>query len=69
MIIFKLVNVPRQTFLNSVIIRANREGWMNADEMLWWIENIQTRRTISAVHLQSLLVLDSFREHLTDPVK
>jgi len=69
MIIFKLVNVPRQTFPNGIIIRANREGWMNADEMLWWIENIWTRRAISAVHPQSLLVLDSFRGHLTDPVK
>ncbi|CAG8627158.1 3193_t:CDS:2, partial [Diversispora eburnea] len=29
LIIFKLVNVPRQTFPSRVVVRANREGYMN----------------------------------------
>ena len=32
-IIFKLVNVPREEFPDRVIIRANAKGWMNEDEM------------------------------------
>jgi DDE superfamily endonuclease/Tc5 transposase DNA-binding domain/Brinker DNA-binding domain len=69
LIIFKLVNIPRQTFPNGIMVRANREGWMNTDEMLWWIENIWTRRALLSKNPRSLLVLDSFRGHLTDPVK
>ena len=37
-IIFKLVNVPREEFPDGVIIRANAKGWMNEDEMSWWVE-------------------------------
>ncbi|GES73260.1 pogo transposable element with KRAB domain [Rhizophagus clarus] len=33
-IIFKLVNVPREEFPDGVIIRANRDGWMNESEMI-----------------------------------
>ncbi|CAG8432771.1 504_t:CDS:2 [Diversispora eburnea] len=25
---------------DGVVIRANREGYMNSDEMIWWIENV-----------------------------
>ena len=35
LIIFKLVNVPRQIFPSGVIIRTNREGYMNLDEIIW----------------------------------
>ena len=41
-IIFKLVNVPREEFSDGVIIRANAKGWMNKDEMSWWVENVWT---------------------------
>ena len=34
-IIFKLVNVSREEFPNGVIIRANKDGWMNEKEMIW----------------------------------
>ena len=43
-IIFKLVNVPREEFPDGVIIRANAKGWMNEDEMSWWVENVWTQR-------------------------
>ncbi|CAI2195149.1 15526_t:CDS:1, partial [Funneliformis geosporum] len=45
-------------FPEGVVIRANSEGWMNEEEMIWWIENIW-----------SLLVLDSFSAHKTEVVK
>ena len=41
-IIFKLVNVPREEFPDGVIIRANAKGWMNEDKMSWWVENVWT---------------------------
>jgi len=41
-IIFKLVNVPREEFFDGVIIRANAKGWINKDKMSWWVENVWT---------------------------
>jgi len=68
-IIFKLVNVPREEFPDGVIIRANAKGWMNEDEMSWWVENVWTQRASRASNPRSLLVLDAFTAHRTDTVK
>ena len=68
-IIFKLVNVPQEEFPDGVIIRANAKGWMNEDEMSWWIENVWTQRASRASNPRSLLVLDAFTAHRTDTVK
>jgi transposase-like protein len=68
-IIFKLVNVPRQTFPTGVFICANSNGWMNESEMLWWIENVWNLRLRTSVNPRSLLVLDSFSAHIMNPVK
>ena len=69
LIIFKLKNVPRLDFPVGVKIRANQQGWMNTDEMLFWIENVWNHRAPLSVDPHSLLVLDSFRGHLVDSVK
>ena len=69
MIIFKLVKVPRQVFPPGIIIRANKEGYSNTEETLFWIENIWNQRTSLLSNPQSLLVLNSFRGHLVDSVK
>jgi len=34
-IIFKLVNVPREEFPDEIIVHANSQGWMNENEMSW----------------------------------
>ena len=68
-IIFKLVNIPREEFPDGVIIRANKKGWMNESEMIWWVENIWTQRARRGINPRSLLVLDSFTAHITDSVK
>jgi len=39
-IIFKLKKISREEFPEGIVIRANSEGWMNEEEMIWWIENI-----------------------------
>ena len=69
MIIFKLVNVPRERFPDGVYIRANPTGWMDEKEMIWWMENVWHRRANLGSNPRSLLVLDSFTAHKTDPVK
>ena len=68
-IIFKLVNVPREEFPDGVIIRANKEGWMNENEMIWWVENIWKQRARRGTNPKSLLILDSFTAYKTDAVK
>ena len=68
-IIFKLKKVPREEFPDGVIIRANPEGWMNESEMLWWVENIWSKRSRQGSNPRSLLVLDSFTAHKTVNVK
>jgi transposase-like protein len=68
-IIFKLKKIPREEFPDGVIIRVNPEGWMNENEMLWWVENIWTKCANRGNNPRSLLVLDSFSAHKTDAVK
>lgn len=68
-IIFKLAKVPRQDFPSGIIIRANREGYSNTEEMLFWVENIWNQRASLSSNPRSLLVLDSFTGHLVNSVK
>ena len=69
-IIFKLKNKPRENFPDDVFIRTNAKGWVNEEEMIWWINNIWSKRTSNQLlNPRSLLVLDSFRGHLVDSVK
>lgn len=68
LIIFKLKNIPRGNFPPGVIIRTNQKGWMNENEMLFWIENVWVKRERLS-NPQSLLVLDSFSAHIVDSVK
>jgi hypothetical protein len=68
-IIFKLAKVPRQDFPLGIIIRANKKGYSNTEEMLFWVENIWNQRASLSSNPRSLLVLDSFTGHLVDSVK
>jgi hypothetical protein len=67
--IFKLKKLPCGTWPDGVHVRANPKGWMNELEMNWWIENVWKKRSDGISDPHSLLVLDSFRGHLVDPVK
>lgn len=69
-IIFKLKNKPREEFPDGVFIRTNEKGWVNKEEMNWWIDNIWSKRSSDQLlNPRSLLVLDSFRGHLVNSVK
>ena len=50
-------------------VRANPTGWMDEKEMIWWMENVWRRHANLSSNPRSLLVLDSFSAHRTDPVK
>src|SRR5688572_11207624 len=67
-VIFKLKKIPKGNFPPGVIVRANPTGWMNENEMLYWIENVWVKRARLS-NPQSLLVLDSFSAHIVDSVK
>ncbi len=69
-IIFKLKNKSKKEFFNSVFIRINEKGWINKEEMIWWINNIWSKRSFDQLsNLRSLLILNSFHEHLINSVK
>ena len=69
LIIFKLKKIPRENFPPEVVIQANQTGWMNEQEMMYWIEKIWTKRTPRFSNPRSLLVLDSFSVHIMNSVK
>lgn len=69
LVIFKLKKIPRGNFPPEVVVRANQTGWMNEQEMMYWIEKIWTKRAPRFSNPRSLLVLDSFSAHIMDSVK
>ncbi|CAB5326169.1 unnamed protein product [Rhizophagus irregularis] len=66
--IFKLKNILKEKFPYGIYIRANEKGWINEQEMLWWIENVWTSRNCFG-NPCSMLVLDSFRGHIVNSIK
>ena len=68
-IIFKLKKIPQEEFSEGIIIHTNFEGWINENEMFWWVENVWTKRANRGNNPRSLLVLDSFTAHKTEAVK
>src|SRR6266542_533001 len=63
--IFKLKNIPKEKFPHGIYIRVNEKGWVNEQEMLWWIETVWTSRNPFG-NPRSMLVLDSFRGHIVE---
>src|SRR6266540_3810408 len=69
-IIFKLKNKLREEFSNNIFIRTNEKGWVNKKEIIWWINNIWSKRSSDQLsNPRSLFVLDSFCRHLVNFVK
>lgn len=59
---------PRRTSLMT-ILRCNEKGFMNESLMLEWIRLVWNRRPGALFQRPNMLVLDSFRGHLTASVK
>lgn len=68
-IIFKRKDVPNEKFPKGVVIRAQENGWMNNELVVDWLKTVWENRTGGLLAKKSLLVLDSFRGHLTDKEK
>ncbi|CAG8657899.1 8691_t:CDS:2, partial [Paraglomus occultum] len=68
--IFKLRTIPHEEFPMGINVRVNEKGWCNETEMLWWINNVWSKRLTNQYESsRSLLVLNSFHGHLVNSVK
>ena len=56
-------------FVPGVLVRANKKGWMNEALTEEWLHKVWNRRPRNVANGRSMLVWDSFRAHITDPVK
>jgi hypothetical protein len=69
-IVLKCKNVPKgENFPSGVIVRANEKGWMTSEMVVEWLKLVWFRRPGHLLKLKSLLVLDSYRGHITPAVK
>ncbi|KAM7287750.1 hypothetical protein ISCGN_031441 [Ixodes scapularis] len=67
--IFKRKTIPAEEFPSGVIVRAQEKGWMNDELVVDWLKNVWKNRPGGMLVKKSLLVLDSFRGHLTPKVR
>jgi hypothetical protein len=58
-----------EMFPNDIIVRAQRNGWMTADLMESRVKDVWGRRPGALHNPFSVLVLDMFREDLSEEVK
>jgi len=58
-----------EAFPKDVIVRAQEKGWMTEELMLERLKIVWSRRPGAFVNQPSMLVLDAFKEHVTDSVK
>uniref|UniRef100_A0A1E1X1Z9 HTH CENPB-type domain-containing protein n=1 Tax=Amblyomma aureolatum TaxID=187763 RepID=A0A1E1X1Z9_9ACAR len=68
-IIFRRKTIPKEKFPNNVVVRCHEKGWMDSGLVIDWISSVWDRRPGALLHPESILVLDSFRGHLTPGVK
>uniref|UniRef100_A0A8C4RKQ3 HTH CENPB-type domain-containing protein n=1 Tax=Erpetoichthys calabaricus TaxID=27687 RepID=A0A8C4RKQ3_ERPCA len=68
--IFKRKTLPKnEKFPPGIIIRAQQKGWMDNDLIIDWLKCVWQRRPGSLLKMPNMLVMDSFRGHLTEGVK
>jgi hypothetical protein len=69
-LILKRKTVPKsESFPKDVIVRAQEKGWMTEELMLEWLKLVWSCRPGAFLNQLSMLVLDAFKEHVTDSVK
>ena len=68
-IVFKRKTLPKKmVFPPGVIVRCQEKGWMNEEMVKDWINTVWSK-VGGLSRKQSLLVWDSFRAHLSNPVR
>lgn len=69
MLIFKRKTLPKETFPSDVVIRCNEKGWTNEKIMIDWFSEVWKKRKGAFFQPSGMLIMDSMRAHLTEPVK
>jgi hypothetical protein len=70
LLILKRKTLPKsEAFPKDVTVRAQEKGWMTEELMLEWLKVVWSRRPGAFLNQLSMLVLDTFKGHLTDSVK
>lgn len=68
-VVLKRKTLPKEKLPQGVIVRAQEKGWMEEKLVIDWIETVWNRRPGALLKKKHLLVLDSFKAHLTERVK
>ena len=68
LLILNRKSLPKsEAFPKDVIDRAQEKGWMTEELMFEWLKIVWGRRPRAFLNQPSVLVLDAFKVHLTDP--
>lgn len=68
-IVLKRKTMPKVTFPKGVIIRVQSKGWFDEEITKDWVKTVWARRDGGTSRKSSLLVLDAFRCHKSEPTK
>jgi len=70
LLILKTKTLPKsEAFPKDIIVRAQEKGWMTKELMLEWLKIVWGHRPRAFLNQPSMLVLDTFKGHLTDSMK
>ena len=70
LIVFKRKTVPKESFPEGIVVKANPKGWMTAPLMKEWLLECSNERPNRDMNpTKSMLILDSARCHITDVIK
>ncbi|XP_077484191.1 zwilch kinetochore protein isoform X3 [Amblyomma americanum] len=68
-VILKRKTIPKGVFPKGIVVCAQEKGWMDDELVLGWVKSVWEKRPGAMLARRSLLVLDSFRGHLTGRVR
>lgn len=68
-VVFKRKTMPKEKFPQGIVVRVQEKGWMSDELVVDWLKTVWQNRPGALLHRKALLVLDSFRGHLTNRVK
>lgn len=68
-VILRRKSMPKEKLPTGVIFRCQEKGWMTNELMVDWVKTIWNRRPGVLLKKRGMLVLDSFKGHLTADVK
>ncbi|GAA6227792.1 uncharacterized protein LOC120489360 isoform X3, partial [Lates japonicus] len=70
MVILKRMTMPKEKFPRKTVVKVNKKGWITESLMNEWLTECYGQRPGGFFHRNKvLLVLDSMRAHITDPVR